>query len=95
MLGCTALLWLKGRADPGLGASAPRGGETAFVVLLGLTGLTGLALYAASGTAAVPMLLALHLGIVLAFFLTLPWSKMVHGAFRLAALVRDAQLRPS
>ncbi len=67
------------------------GGEMAFVLLLGATGLTGLLLYVATGTTWVPTLLAIHLGTVLAFFITMPYSKMVHGFFRLAALVRDAQ----
>ena len=35
-------------------------------------------------------LLALHLGSVLAFFLLTPYSKMAHGFYRLAALVREA-----
>ena len=33
-------------------------------------------------------LLAVHLGCVLALFVTLPYGKMVHGLYRLAALVR-------
>lgn len=92
-LGCAGLAWLKVKADPALGAPTLWGGEMAFVLMLGLTGLSGLALYAATGTALVPVLLALHLGAVLAFFLTTPYSKMAHGFFRFAALVRDAQGR--
>ncbi|MBX2823955.1 MAG: tricarballylate utilization 4Fe-4S protein TcuB [Gammaproteobacteria bacterium] len=90
--GCGVLAWLKTRADTALG---PRwyGGEMAFVVLLGFTGLSGLVLYAFTNTEAVPMLLAVHLGAVLSLFLLLPYSRMVHGAYRLAALVRDAQQR--
>lgn len=91
VVGAAGLLWLKTRADPQLGGTGVLGGEVAFVLLLGLTGLTGLLLYAATGTALVPALLAVHLGSVLAFFLTTPYSKMVHGFYRLAALVRDAQ----
>jgi citrate/tricarballylate utilization protein len=66
----------------------------AFVVLLGATGATGLALFAATGTGLVSPLLAIHLGTVLTLFVTTPYSKMVHGAYRFAALIRDAQLRP-
>lgn len=89
-------LWmasLKAKADPRLGASAMKGGEMAFILLLGLTGLTGLILYAASGSLLVGPLLALHLSTVLAFFLTTPYSKMAHGFYRLAALTREAQLQ--
>jgi len=38
------------------------------------------------------IILGKYLG-VLAFFLTLPYSKMAHGFYRFAALVRDAQIR--
>ncbi len=91
VVGSVLLIRLKLKADASLGAPSVWGGEVAFVALLGLTGLTGLALYAATGTALVAPLLALHLGTVLAFFLTTPYSKMVHGFYRMASLVRDAQ----
>ena len=32
----------------------------------------------------------IHLGFILAFFLVLPYSKMVHGVYRSAALLRRA-----
>jgi citrate/tricarballylate utilization protein len=92
-IGAVGLAWLKTKADPALGAPSVWGGEMAFVALLGATGATGLALYAATGTGLVQPLLALHLGTVLAFFLTTPYSKMVHGFYRMAALVREAQLK--
>ncbi|MBX2839169.1 MAG: tricarballylate utilization 4Fe-4S protein TcuB [Gammaproteobacteria bacterium] len=91
-LGCGWLAWLKLQADEALGSHGVWGGEMAFVLLLGATGATGLALYAATGTAAVQSLLALHLGTVLTFFLSMPYSKMVHGFYRFAALIREAQL---
>lgn len=91
-VGAVYLAWLKTKADPALAADAAAG-ETAFVLLLGAVGATGLALYAATGTALVSALLAIHLGCVLAFFLTTPYSKMAHGAYRFAALAREAQIR--
>ena len=91
--GCIGLAWLKTRADASLGAASLWGAEMAFVILLGATGATGLALYAATGTSWVSLLLAVHLGSVLTFFLSMPYTKMVHAFFRYAALVRDAQLR--
>ena len=36
------------------------------------------------------ILLVLHLGLVAAFFITLPYGKFVHGVYRYAALVRHA-----
>ena len=90
-VGAAGLAWLKLKADPALGSAVRWGGEMGFTLLLGLTGLSGLVLYAATGTALVAPLLALHLGAVLALFLLTPFSKMAHGAYRFAALVRDAQ----
>ena len=92
-IGCAGLAWLKTQADPALGAARVWGGEMAFVGLLGATGATGLALYAAMGTAAVPALLAVHLGAVLSFFLLLPYTKMIHGFYRFATLVAEEQAK--
>lgn len=87
-------LWmarLKLRADRTLGDAAAWGGEMAFVLLLGGVAFSGLVLWAFGETAAMPSLLALHLGLVLSFFLLTPFSKMAHGFFRLAALIREAR----
>ena len=92
-IGAIGLVGLKLRADPALGATHRWGGEMGFTLLLGFTGLSGLLLYAATGTALVGPLLALHLGSVLVLFLLTPYSKMAHGAYRFAALVSDAQVR--
>lgn len=92
-VGCVGLAWLKTKADPSLGAARVWGGEMAFIALLGGTGATGLALYAATGTALVPVLLAVHLGFVLVFFLLLPFTKMIHGFFRFATLIVEEQKR--
>ncbi|QYK42115.1 MAG: tricarballylate utilization 4Fe-4S protein TcuB [Paracoccaceae bacterium] len=88
--GTIGLVRLKLAADPELGAARVWGAEMAFVLLLGLVALTGLALYAATGTGIVGPLLALHLASVMVLFLLMPYSKMVHGFYRLAALVAEA-----
>lgn len=82
---------LKCRADPKLGAVSAWGGEIAFIGLLGFIAFSGLALYVLGTTEMMPTVLALHLGAVLSFFLLTPYTKMAHGFYRLAALVRDAQ----
>ena len=89
--GCAGMTLLKLRADREPGDFHAWGGELGFVLLLGFTGLSGLVLYAAGSSPAMPALLAVHLGAVLAFFLLTPFTKMAHGFYRLAALTRDAQ----
>jgi citrate/tricarballylate utilization protein len=37
------------------------------------------------------LMLALHLGLVLALFVAAPYSKMVHGMYRSLALLRNAR----
>src|ERR1700761_8164057 len=46
-----------------------------------------------SSMAAMGPLLALHLGVVFALFITMPYGKFVHGIYRYAALVRYARER--
>lgn len=62
----------------------------AFLWILLLIGVSGLALLVLRGTAAMQILLAVHLGLVFAFFLLMPYGKFVHGPYRLLALIRDA-----
>ena len=90
-LGCGWMVALKLKSDRNLGDAKAWGGEIGFILLLGFVGLSGLVLYAMGSTALMPGLLALHLGAVLAFFLLMPFTKMAHGFYRLASLVRDAQ----
>ena len=52
--------------------------------------LTGLALLAWRDTAAMALLLAVHLGCVMALFLTLPYGKFAHAVYRCAALLKWA-----
>lgn len=94
VIGAAGLGWLKLRADPALGAVRVWGGEMAFILLLGAVALTGLVLYAVTGTAWVGPLLAIHLASVMTLFLLMPYSKMVHGFFRLTALIAEAGRSP-
>ncbi|MES2541825.1 MAG: tricarballylate utilization 4Fe-4S protein TcuB [Pseudomonadota bacterium] len=93
VIGAAGLGWLKVKADPALGAVRVWGGEMAFVLLLGAVALTGLFLYASNGSGVVGSLLAIHLASVMTLFLLLPYSKMVHGFFRLTALIAEARKR--
>ena len=88
-LGTAGLFWLKLKADKGVDDSRFWGGEIAFVILLFTVSATGLVLYFASGTSSVSFLLPIHLGVVLTFFLVTPYSKMVHGLYRVVALIHN------
>ena len=74
--------------DPALTDRSQTGMDVAFIALLFITALTGLALLFVRETRAMGMALVLHLGAVLALFVTLPYGKMVHALYRFAALVR-------
>ncbi|RVU37774.1 tricarballylate utilization 4Fe-4S protein TcuB [Hwanghaeella grinnelliae] len=92
-LGTAKLAYLKTKADATLGPSRVWGGEMAFILLLFFVSATGLVLYFVTGTTLVEWMLPLHLASVFTFFLLTPYSKMAHGFYRLAALVREAQLK--
>ena len=62
--------------------------DLAILVLLMMVGSSGLSLLALRQTAAMGVLLAAHLGTVMALFLTLPYGKFVHAVYRCVALVR-------
>jgi citrate/tricarballylate utilization protein len=88
--GPLGLLAAKVKRDAAL-ADMPRlGMDVAFIAMLFLTSVTGLALLVLRDTAAMGLLLALHLGVVFALFLTLPYGKFVHGLYRFAALLKYA-----
>ncbi len=90
MLGTAGLLVLKWRRHPLHGDAAQNAMDYGFMALLLLTSASGLALWLAHGTPALALLLALHLGAVMALFATLPYGKFAHGIFRCAALLRFA-----
>jgi citrate/tricarballylate utilization protein len=90
LIGPAGLFVLSQQRDPKLTDRPRRGMDVTFIVMLFLTSLTGLLLLALRDTAAMGLLLSIHLGVVLALFLSLPYGKFVHALYRLLALVQYA-----
>jgi len=90
LLGPPVLYVCRRRADPVTLDSAQAGAADALIVLLFLTSATGLLLLAFRGTAAMGVLLVVHLAVVMALFIALPYGKFAHGFYRVFALLRYA-----
>ena len=88
VIGPAGLLAMRRRRDAALSAAGQQGLDESFIALLLVTSLTGLALLVLRNQAVMPPLLVVHLGAVLALFVTLPYGKFVHGVYRTAALVK-------
>jgi citrate/tricarballylate utilization protein len=91
LAGTTGLFFLRRERDVALGSALQRGLDESLLVLLFLTAATGVALLFLRHQPIMGLLLVLHLGIVLALFVTLPYGKFVHGFYRLAALAISAR----
>ena len=88
VVGPLGLLALDRRRDPALTDAAERSLGGSFLAMLLLTSLTGLALLGLRERPYMPALLVVHLAVVLALFITIPYGKFVHGIYRGAALLK-------
>jgi citrate/tricarballylate utilization protein len=93
LIGTVGLFATKLVEDPAPQARQLLGMDVALLALLALAALTGLVLLILRATDGMGIALAVHLGVILALFLVLPYSKMVHGVYRSAALLRFAAER--
>jgi citrate/tricarballylate utilization protein len=93
LLGPAGLLHAKWSRAREIVDETRHGMEVAFLAMLFFTSLTGLVLLFLRETPAMGILLALHMGVVFALFLTMPYGKFMHGLYRFAALVKHAQER--
>jgi citrate/tricarballylate utilization protein len=89
-LGTLGLGYLNLKRHPLHGDPNQKPMDLGFVALLFLVSVSGLALWWSTGSTAMPVWLAIHLGLVMALFLTLPYNKFAHGVFRGAALLKWA-----
>ncbi|MDB5765070.1 MAG: TcuB: works with TcuA to oxidize tricarballylate to cis-aconitate [Herminiimonas sp.] len=90
LIGPAGLLWLNLRRDSRHGDAAQKPMDLGFIALLLLISITGLALLVLRDSRLMGLLLAVHLGVVMALFLTLPYGKFAHGIYRSAALLKWA-----
>ena len=93
MVGPAGLLAERWKRDSALVDEKRTGMDVAFIAMLFLASLTGMALLLLRNTPAMGPLLALHLGVVFSLFITMPYGKFVHGIYRYVALVRYARER--
>jgi citrate/tricarballylate utilization protein len=91
VIGPLGLMILGRMRDEALGDPQHSGLDVSFAALLAMSSVTGLLLLVLRESRAMGALLILHLGVVLALFLTLPYGKFVHGIYRTAALIKYAR----
>ena len=88
IIGPVGLLWLNMRRDALRADVSQNAMDRGFIMLLLLVTATGFALLLLRDTRFMALWLAIHLGTVMALFLTLPYGKFAHGIFRSAALLK-------
>ena len=88
VIGAGGLASLKLKSDRGQAAKQAYIMDSEFLVILGLTALTGLLTLGFRATPALGILLAVHLGLVAALFLTAPYGKFIHAVYRSLALIK-------
>ena len=90
LVGTAGLLYLKWQSDRRPADGTMMQMDVSFILILFLTTLTGMLLLVFRETAAMGTLLAIHLGVVAAFFIMIPYGKLAHVVYRYAALIRNA-----
>ncbi len=90
LVGPAGLLYLNLNRHADHGDATQKPMDRAFIVLLFCISASGLALLAYRETASMAVLLAIHLGFVMSFFLTMPYGKFGHGFYRIAALLKNS-----
>jgi citrate/tricarballylate utilization protein len=88
IIGPVGLLLLNFKRDPLRSDVKQNAMDRGFIMLLLLVSVTGLLLLVLRDTGFMALWLAIHLGTVMALFVTLPYGKFAHGIFRSAALLK-------
>lgn len=88
IVGTTALMRLKWRSDDRPAEARMIAKDYGFLFSLDLVSVTGMLTLALRESGVLGAVLAVHLGSLVAFFLTMPYGKFVHFVYRYGALVR-------
>jgi len=86
--GVSGLVVLKATSNREPAYSPSLGLDYLFLIILGLTALSGMFTLLFRESSAMGIILTLHLGLVAALFITVPYGKMVHSLYRSLAILR-------
>jgi citrate/tricarballylate utilization protein len=89
-LGCLGLVWQRRHSPGELSTPAARALDSSLLISLLAVAISGLALLCLRDRSAMGTMLGIHLATVAALYLTLPYGKFVHVAYRTAAVLRSA-----
>lgn len=89
IIGCIGMLALKPKADATRISPSLRTMDIAFLIVLIAVNVSGLAVLFLRETAAMGITLNIHLGLVAALYITLPYGKFAHAIYRSLALLRN------
>jgi len=90
VIGPIGLLYLNLQRHELHGDHAQKPMDLGFIASLLAISISGLALLAFRETAYMAIILCVHLGFVMGFFLMMPYGKFAHGIYRSAALLKNA-----
>lgn len=88
IVGVAGLLVLKATSDREPGHSVTLKLDYLFLVILGLTALSGILTLLFRESSAMGIVLTIHLSLVAAMFITVPYGKLVHSLYRSLAILR-------
>ena len=87
--GASTLVFLKERSNKQLADSKMLSLDYAFVLVLQLASVTGLLSLAFRDTSLFGSIIAIHMGTVIALFISAPYGKFIHYVYRYAALLKN------
>jgi citrate/tricarballylate utilization protein len=90
VIGCLGMLRLKPKADPDRIAPGLKTMDIAFLFALVGVNVSGFAVLFLRETAALGITMTIHLGLVAALYITLPYGKFAHALYRSLALLRNS-----